>query len=91
MARSCDIEKCPEELVPYKNWYEVRVEGKILGVLPPSKESEMEVLRLKGLEGITVSPASPEKLIEINAKTLIPYRLFSRWEKAFRKMLKRQK
>ena len=74
--------------VRYKNWYEIKVDGKILGVLFPSEQTEKEAERLKGLMGIEVLQARPETLIEINATTELPKSLIIRWRSAYKKSLK---
>ncbi len=82
-------EKKTSDFVPYKNWYEIKVDGKILGLLPPpSKQTEAEVKRLAGLLGVKCLPARAEKLIEVNATTAIPKSLVNRWKSAYKKSLK---
>jgi len=88
MKRNQQAAKQPEELIKYKNWYELKVDGMVLGVLWPSKQTEEEVARLRGLTGIEILPASPEKLIEVNAKTSIPARLFNRWQREYKRYCK---
>lgn len=83
--------KYAADFVKYKNFYEVVVDGKSLGILSPSKSTEAELARLNGLAGIDIRPASREMLISVNAKVDIPKRLLNYWQSQYRKREKDKK
>ena len=62
-----------------KCWWEVEVDGKVIGILEESRTTEVELTRWKNLIGVQVRPASHESLIKYNAKTVIPKNLIDKF------------
>lgn len=83
--------KYAADFIKYKDFYELIVDGKFLGVLLPGKDTEAEVARLTGYAGIKIIPARSQTLININAKIDLPKRLINYFASQSRKFEKAKK
>lgn len=66
-----------------KAWFEIEVDGKVLGVMEDGVKARREIERTKNLLGITIRPAAPESLIKYRAVTKIPSHVFRRFSLAW--------
>ena len=70
-----------------KKWWSFFCGDLHLGTLQECAEVDRERLRLRGLIGVSVVPASPECLIVVGAKTVLSKRIVGKMQDAYKEKL----
>lgn len=65
-----------------KKWFEIEVDGKLIGIIEDGTKLEAERKRIAGLIGVEIREASVNNLIKFKTKTVIPKKMIDKFSKA---------
>ncbi len=71
-------------------WWSFIADGRLVSTQEESARTNKEIIRLRGLAGISIQPATDSDLIKINAKTLLPKRITDKMSQAAKRFAKQE-